>query len=158
MTITSTPSDRARATSSTAVIAQSAVISRPTPSAASARPTSEPGRSPPRSGWAGARRVGAQHAQRAHEDSRRGHPVDVVVAVDEDPRAAPHVVEHQVARDIDALELGRIVGLVRGQEPPRVGRRGAAAAHEHGRGGGRQPQFARDRVRGGVRVGLAVPA
>ena len=89
VTTTSSPAARAAATSSTAVIAQSTVISRSVPRAAS--------RSTVAGGEAvavvdAARQVpvdvGAERAQRAHEHGRRAHAVDVVVAVDGDPRAA----------------------------------------------------------------------
>ena len=42
--------------------------------------------------------VPADRAQRLDDDRRRGHPVDVVVAVDHDSGAAPDVRDDQVAR------------------------------------------------------------
>ena len=94
MTTTSIPSARASATSSTAVTAQSTVISRLR--AARGQPLDRRAREPvavvdP------ARQVPvdvrAERAQRAHEDRGRADAVDVVVAVDGDPRAALDVLE-----------------------------------------------------------------
>ena len=87
VTTTSSPAARAAATSSTAVIAQSTVTSRSVPRAASRSTVAggepvavvDPARQVPVD-------VGAERAQRAHEHGGRGHAVDVVVAVDGDPR------------------------------------------------------------------------
>ena len=86
VTTTAIPSSRAARTSSTAVIAQSAVTSSRVPRAASACTAS---RLQPVAGGAIGDEgvdVGAQLAQRAHQHRRRADPVDVVVAVDGDPR------------------------------------------------------------------------
>src|SRR5207253_1426121 len=50
--------------------------------------------------------VAAEGAQRAHENRRRAHTVDVVVAVHGDPGARPDVAEDRLDGDVDAGERG----------------------------------------------------
>jgi hypothetical protein len=59
--------------------------------------------------------LGAERPQRPHEDRRRAHPVDVVVAVHRDLRALSDVAQHERDRRVDAGEARRIVALGRGQ-------------------------------------------
>ena len=93
--------------------------------------------------------VGAERAQHPDEDRRRADAVDVVVAVDRDPPAGPHVVEHERADLVDAGERRRVVALV-GGEP---GARGTgilqAAADEHLRERVADPELALEREHGG---------
>ena len=74
--------------------------------------------------------VRAETAQRADEDRRRAHPVDVVVAVHGDPRARPRRAPRTTSTAVvDPFEGGRGMALV-GREPraaPPPDRRGRAA-------------------------------
>jgi hypothetical protein len=73
---------------------------------------------------------GAEVAQHADEDRRRGDAVDVVVAVDRDPRAGADVAQD----DLDSLghpgEGGRVVAVLRVEERGRRGGIGEPAADQ----------------------------
>ena len=89
--------------------------------------------------------VGAERAQRAHEDRRRADPVDVVVAVDRDARAAARVVEDRPHRDVDPGEgRGRMV-VARLEPRARRARVAEPAAGEHLRDHEAQPEVALQR-------------
>ncbi len=93
--------------------------------------------------------VGAERAQQPDEDRRRADAVDVVVAVDRDPPAGPHVVEHKRADIVDAGERGGFVTLV-GCEPGACGTGVLqAAAYEHLRERVADPELAFEREHGG---------
>ncbi|HEU4658013.1 MAG TPA: hypothetical protein VFR97_10825 [Capillimicrobium sp.] len=78
--------------------------------------------------------LGAEGAQRAHEDRRRADPVDVVVAVDGDPRAGGDVPAHERERVVETGEPGRRMRLVGGQPRARRVGVGEPAPDEHLRG------------------------
>jgi hypothetical protein len=63
--------------------------------------------------------LGAERAKGRDEDRRRGHPVDVVVAMDGDPSRAARDREDLVADLLHAAELGWLVRLARLEEAPR---------------------------------------
>ena len=93
--------------------------------------------------------VGAQRAQRAHEDRGRGDAVDVVVAVDGDARAPADVAEDdpgRLAQPAERLERMRLLGV---EEAPRGGRIAQPAPHEHLREHVRDAQLAAQPLRGG---------
>ena len=125
---------RARsATSSTAVIAQSTVTSSCVPRSAS-RSTVARGEAVAVVDAAGQEPVdvGAERAQRAHQDRRRAHAVDVVVAVDRDARAARDVAEDQLRQPRRARRSARAACALLGrQERARRVRLAKPAPHEH---------------------------
>ena len=96
--------------------------------------------------------VGAERAQRAHEDRRRAHAVDVVVAVHGDPRAALDVAVDVRGGLGEPRPLGQRVRVLRRQE--RAGRGGLPqpAAHQHLRDHVRAAELRRQPRRGGERV------
>ena len=130
VTTTSSPAARAAATCSTAVMPQSTVTSRPTP--ARGEPLDRGDREAVALVEAARQlpgRVGAERAQGADEHRRRADAVDVVVAEHGDPRAAPHVLEDQLAGAGTPGQVPRVVTLVRGEEAAGLlhGRRSRAA-------------------------------
>jgi hypothetical protein len=79
--------------------------------------------------------VATELPQRAHEHRRRAHPVDVVVAVNGDPRALTDVTEDRLDRLADAREQLRRVLLAAVQERASERGLGHAPAHQHLRDG-----------------------
>ena len=136
VTITSTPSSFARATSATAVMPQSTVRRRPTPSVAS-RSTVSSAMPYPSSKRLGRcqHHVGAGFTQRQHGDRGGADPVDVVVAVHADLLSG-------CDRGLDPLHCGghvaeekRVVtGRLGGQKDARRCGVAVPAAREHGGG------------------------
>ena len=102
--------------------------------------------------------VGADRAQRAHEHRGRAHPVDVVVAVDRDPRAAAGVVEDARRALAQAAERVERMAHARVEERPGRIRRGEAAPHEHLGDDVRHAEVRREPAGGGVVVGRDVEA
>jgi hypothetical protein len=92
--------------------------------------------------------LGSEPPQAAHEHRGGAHPVDVVVAVDRDPRAGARVPEHQVHRGVDPVERPRRMLVGRVEERARRDRRAMPAAHEHLRERVGHPQVALERERG----------
>ena len=97
--------------------------------------------------------VGAERPQGADEDRGRADAVDVVVAVDGDPRAARDVAEDHpraVAQAAEGVERVRVLG---GEEALRRGGIAQPAAHQHLREHVRDPQLAAEALGGGEVVG-----
>jgi hypothetical protein len=96
--------------------------------------------------------VGAERAQRAHEDRGRRDAVDVVVAVHGDPRAPPDVAEDDrggLAEPAERLERMRRLRL---QEASRGLRIPHSAPYQHLREHGRDAQLAAQPLGRGVVV------
>ena len=95
----------------------------------------------------------AERPQRAHEHRRGADPVDVVVPVDGDPRAAHDVpVDDRgaLAQPAEGVERVRHAGL---EELARGGALAEPAAHEHLRGDVRDAELRPQPLGGGVVVG-----
>nr|WP_230316072.1 hypothetical protein [Conexibacter sp. W3-3-2] len=101
---------------------------------------------------------GLPGVQGAQQDRRRGHAVDVVVPVDRDPRAGPHVQQDQRDRVVDPRERGRIVALL-GAQPGLCDLRVVqAASHEDLRDRVADPELLAQRPHGVGRAGGDVQA
>ena len=144
VTTTSSPRRARRATSSTAVIAQSTVTSRSVPRAAGGRPSRPRGRSRRRSGSAGTSRRRRRACAAPGQHGGRAHAVDVVVAVDGDPRAAADVAQDPAAPS-QAAELVERVRVVGGEERAARLRFAEAAPDQHLGEDVARPQLARSR-------------
>ena len=153
MTTTSSPAARAAATSSTAVIAQSTVTSRSVPRAAS-RSTVEAARPYPSSIRLG--RYQSTSAPSVRSARTRiavaVDAVDVVVAVDRDPRAAGDVAEDHARPRLQAAERVERMRVGGGQERPRGGGVAEPAADEHLREHVRDAEVGGQPLGGGVVV------
>ena len=150
------PAARAAATSSTAVIAQSAVISSRVPRSASrATVAVRKARSRPPCGSAGtSRRARPSVRSDAHQDRRRADAVAVVVAVDGDAGALANVCEHELGRGVAARRTATCHGARRPRGSARAGagsrspRRTSTCAIQC-----ETPSSRREHARGGVVVG-----
>ncbi len=96
--------------------------------------------------------IGVERAQRAHEHGRGRHPVDVVVAVDGDPRPALDVRQDAVRGLPQAAERGQRMALLGGQERARDVRGRKIPPHQHLRQHVRDAELGRQALGDGVVV------
>src|SRR5438105_1664980 len=68
--------------------------------------------------WQKPANLSAQRAERSDKERRGTHAVDVVVAVDGDPRAPGNVTGDGLDRFLDALKLSWVVARLRVQKRP----------------------------------------
>ena len=97
---------------------------------------------------------GAERAQRADEHGGGGDAVDVVVAVDGDPRVALDVAEDPLRGGAQAPERVERVRVGAGEELARAGGRVQPAAHQHLGDDVRDAEIGAQALGGGVVVRL----
>ena len=101
--------------------------------------------------------LGAERAEGPDEDRRGADAVHVVVAVHRDSRAAPHVGQDQLAGGPEPGDRERIVPLARAQEAGGLVGVHEAAAGQHGRQRGRDPERPLQAQGGADLIGRALP-